>query len=242
MPVDINALNEELTSLAVGNKEYARFNQRIVNTNKKVLGVRTPDLRRLAKQYARGVGYFDIEQYLHSVDRRAYEHVMLGGMLINYAKLGDAEMIRLAKQYLKLVDSWAEIDMFAQKRKKFDEKLWWDFASKSVEPPDEFVVRYGVIEMMSNFLNEKYINEVFAKLRKIAHDGYYVRMGMAWLYASAAINFYDLTLGEIKNVNLNPWTKKKALTKMLESYQFTSEQKEQIRSLRSELNSIASTK
>lgn len=67
-------------------------------------------------------------------------------------------------------------------------------------------------------------------------------MGMAWLYASAAINFYDLTLGEIKNVNLNPWTKKKALTKMLESYQFTSEQKEQIRSLRSELNSIASTK
>lgn len=166
MPVDINALNEELTSLAVGNKEYARFNQRIVNTNKKVLGVRTPDLRRLAKQYARGVGYFDIEQYLHSVDRRAYEHVMLGGMLINYAKLGDAEMIRLAKQYLKLVDSWAEIDMFAQKRKKFDEKLWWDFASKSVEPPDEFVVRYGVIEMMSNFLNEKYINEVFCEAKK----------------------------------------------------------------------------
>lgn len=242
MSIDINALNNELAHLATGNEEYALFNKRIVNTNKKVLGVRTPDLRKLAKRHAKDISFAEIEQFLNEADKDIYEQTMLGGMIINYAKLSDVERIHLAKEYLGLTDSWAEIDMFAQKRRTFDDKLWWNFAVESLGSPNEFIVRYGVIEMMSNFLNEKYIDKVFEELRGITHDGYYVRMGMAWLYATAAIKFYGRTLREIKNADLNIWTKKKALTKMLESHQFTTEQKEQIRSLRSELYGAASAK
>lgn len=240
MSIDINALNNELAHLATGNEEYALFNKRIVNTNKKVLGVRTPDLRKLAKRHAKDISFAEIEQFLNEADKDIYEQTMLGGMIINYAKLSDVERIHLAKEYLGLTDSWAEIDMFAQKRRTFDDKLWWNFAVESLGSPNEFIVRYGVIEMMSNFLNEKYIDKVFEELRGITHDGYYVRMGMAWLYATAAIKFYDHTLREIKNADLNIWTKKKALTKMLESHQFTTEQKEEIRLLRGKLDSAAS--
>lgn len=157
-------------------------------------------------------------------------------MLINYSKLTDAEKISLAKKYLKLTDSWAEIDMFVEKKKK-NEKMWWRFAVSSLDSKHEFTVRYGIIEMMANFLREDYIEEVFAYLRNITHDGYYVRMGMAWLYATAAVKYYRQTLQEIKTADIPHWTKKKALTKMIESYQFTPRQKEEIKALRAELSS-----
>lgn len=232
-------INADLINLSKGNEEYAYFSKKIVNTNKTVLGVRTPDMRKLAKRLAKQVTAADVREYLDSLDKTVFEHVMVGGMIINYAPLTDREVINLTKQYLKLVDSWAEIDSFVMKRKKFDEKLRWEFALQSLGSKNEFTVRFGVIEMMSNYLNDKYINTVFSALRDVTHEGYYVRIGMAWLYASAAINFYKLTLNEIKTAKLKPWTKKKALTKMLESSQFSPEQKAEIRTNRGQLEVIA---
>lgn len=235
MTIVINKVHNELVALAAGNDEYAVFNRRIVNTSKTMLGVRVPAMRKLARPLAKNCSHQDIAQYMSGLDKTIYEQVFLAGLIINYAKIGDNKAIDLSKQYLALVDSWAEVDIFATKRKKFDEKLWWDFAVSCLGSEHEFTVRYGVIEMMANYLNEKYIEQIYKKLRSIKHDGYYVRMGMAWLYATAAIDFYKQTLREIEQSSIAPWTKAKALTKMLESYQFTPEQKSEIRDLRSKL-------
>lgn len=230
--IKLSDIHTELLALAAGNEEYAYFNSKIINTKKTVLGVRVPDMRKLAKKLAKNVTPADIAEYIESLDTTVYEQTLLAGLLINCAKISDDEAVALAREYLDLTDNWAEIDIFAQKRKTFDEKLWWDFAIENLSSPHEFNVRYGVIEMMANFLNEKYIEKVFARLRTIRHEGYYVRMGMAWLYATAAVKFYERTLKEIKTAAIPIWTKKKALTKMLESYQFTATQKEEIRALR----------
>lgn len=229
VPGDIKT---ELIRLAAGNEEYAVFNRRIVNTQKTVLGVRVPALRKLAKKLARQCTATDIAQYMDSLDKRKYEQVLLAGLMINYASLTDSEAIKLAGKYLRLVDSWAEVDIFASKRKSFDEELWWTFAVECLASRNEFTVRYGVIEMMANYVNEKHIASVYTHLRSIQHDGYYVKMGMAWLYAAAAVPFYKRTLEEIEHSDIDRWTKGKALQKMLESYQFTPEQKEEIKQLR----------
>lgn len=235
MGIKLEEVKKELSLLAIGNEEYAKFNARIVNTNKTVLGVRVPALRKYAKLLARDSSFDDIKKYIDTIDSNVFEQTLLAGMLINSSKLPDREKIALAKQYLKFADSWAEIDIFASKRKKFDDKLWWNFASHSLSSPDEFTVRYGVVEMMANFLNNAYIEQVFQALRGTKHDGYYVRMGIAWLYATAAVDYYDCTLEEIQKPHLSLWTKKKALTKMCESYRFSVEQKKAIRALRSNL-------
>jgi L-arabinose isomerase len=61
---------EDLSELAAGNDEYAAFNRRIVNTKKQVLGVRMPDLRRLAKRVAKGMTAADAAaMYGHSTSR-----------------------------------------------------------------------------------------------------------------------------------------------------------------------------
>ena len=61
MPEDIVT---QLTDLAQGNETYAVFNKRIVNTNMPIIGVRVPDLRRLARGLAPNISAADISKLL----------------------------------------------------------------------------------------------------------------------------------------------------------------------------------
>ena len=213
----------QLTDLAQGNETYAVFNQRIVNTKMPVIGVRVPDLRRLARELAPDMSAADISKLL-TAQNESFDYVMLCGLLITHARLDDWLAIDLTKQYLPLVDSWAHIDIFVEKKRRFAGEVWWDFALECLQNEAEFTVRYGVISLITNFLDESHINQVFAALRDIKHDGYYVKMALAWLYATAAVNFFELTLAELENEHIDAWTRNKAYQKMRESRRFTPEQ------------------
>ena len=121
--MSVPEIHQQLLELAKGNQEYAKFNKRIVNTKKQVLGVRVPSLRKLAKTLTKSVNYERLEKLFSQMDFDVYEHSFLLGLMINYARLSDAETINLTKIYLKSVDSWAEVDIFAEKRRKFDQEL-----------------------------------------------------------------------------------------------------------------------
>jgi len=226
---------KRLLELAKGNEEYRDFNKKIVNTKKKTLGVRTPDMRNLAKTLANGMMFADISKFLKQANKDIYEEVSLAGLIITYAKISDAEKIKLTKEYLKYADSWALVDVFVSRWNKFDEKLWWDFATSYLDSKKEFEARFGVIFLMANFLNDEYIDKVFKELHKVKNDAYYVKMGLAWLYATAAVNYYDKTLSELKKRVKDPWTYKKSLQKMTESFRLTTKQKAEIKKLKKTL-------
>jgi len=184
----------KLTKLAEGNETYAEFNKRIVNTEMPVVGVRVPDLRRLARQLAPDISAADISELL-TVQDESFDYVLLCGLLITHARLDNQTAIDLTKQYLPRVDSWAHIDVFIEKKRRFAGELWWNFALESLRSEAEFTVRYGVVSLMTNFLDEAHIDQVFAALRNITHDGYYVKMALAWLYATAAGNLFLCAAG-----------------------------------------------
>ena len=213
----------QLTDLAQGNESYAAFNRRIVNTKMPVIGVRVPDLRRLARELAPNMSAADISRLL-ATPSNLYEYVLLCGLLINRARISDEEAISLTRQYLPCVDSWAHIDTFVEKKRRFAGEVWRDFALECLQSEAEFTVRYGVISLMTNFLDEAHIDQVFTALRGVKHDGYYVKMALAWLYATAAVNFFELTLAELENEHIDAWTRNKAYQKMRESQRFTPEE------------------
>lgn len=217
----------KLTKLAEGNEAYAEFNKRIINTKMSVIGVRVPDLRRLARELASDVGAAEISELL-TVQDESFDYLLLCGLLITHARLDDQTAIDLTKQYLPRIDSWAHIDVFIEKKRRFAGELWWDFALECLQSEAEFTVRYGVVSLMTNFLDETHINQVFAALRDIKHDGYYVKMALAWLYATAAVQFFELTLAELENGHVDVWTRNKAYQKMRESRRFTPEQQDVI--------------
>ena len=221
-------LTRQLETLAQGNETYAAFNKRIVNTKMSVIGVRVPDLRRLARELAPDMSAADISKLL-TAQNKSFDYVLLCGLLITHARLDDLVAIDLAKQYLPHVDSWAHIDIFVEKKRRFAGELWWDFALECLQNEDEFTVRYGVISLMTNFLDEAHIDQVFAALRNVRHDGYYVKMGLAWLYATTAVHFLELTLAELENEHIDAWTRNKAYQKMRESRRFTPEEQRIIR-------------
>ena len=218
-----NQIIAQLNALSQGNESYAAFNQRIVNTKMPVIGVRVSDLRRLARRLEPGTSAADISKLL-TVKNESFDYVLLCGLLITHARLEDQTTIDLTKQYLPHVDSWAHIDIFVEKKRRFAGDIWWDFALECLQSEAEFTVRYGVISLITNFLDESHINQVFAALRDIKHDGYYVKMALAWLYATAAVNFFELTLAELENEHIDAWTRNKAYQKMRESRRFTPEQ------------------
>lgn len=216
-------LTRQLETLAQGNETYAAFNKRIVNTKMPVIGVRVPDLRRLARKLAPDMSAAKINQLLQANDI-TFEYVLLCGLLITHARLDDQTAIDLAKRYLSLVDSWAHIDIFIEKKRRFASEVWWDFALECLQSEAELTVRYGVISLMTNFLDEAHIGQVFAALRNVRHDGYYVKMALAWLYATAAVHFFELTLAELESGHIDAWTRNKAYQKMRESRRFTPEE------------------
>ena len=213
----------KIAKLAEGNESYAAFNQRIVNTKMPVIGVRVPDLRRLARKLAPNISAADISKLL-TAQNESFDYVLLCGLLITHARLDDQMAINLTKQYLPCVDSWAHIDIFVEKKRRFAGEVWWDFALECLLSEAEFTVRYGVIALMTNFLDEARIDQVFAALRRIKHDGYYVKMALAWLYATTAVHFFDLTLAELENEHIDAWTRNKTYQKMRESRRFTPEE------------------
>ena len=215
----------QLTDLAQGNETYAVFNKRIVNTKMPVVGVRVPDLRRLTRRLAPDMSAADISELL-TTQNESFDYVLLCGLLITHAQLDDRTAIDLTKQYLPHVDSWAHIDIFVEKKRRFAGEVWRDFALECLRSEAEFTVRYGVIALMTNFLDEAHIDQVFAALRNVKHDGYYVKMSLAWLYATAAVHFFELTLAELENGHIDAWTRNKSYQKMRESRRFTPEEQE----------------
>ena len=223
----------ELSELIRGNEEYATFNKRIVKTSRTVIGVRMPDLRKLAKKVAKEIdGFGEMQNFLRGVNPEVFEEVMLSGLVLNAVKLSSAEHIALTREYLEPVDSWAEIDVFVEKKPKYATEEYWDFAREMARTDKEFYVRYSVIAFMSNFLDTEHLHDVFAALRSLGNDAYYVKMAAAWLYAEAAVNFYDKTIAELAKPDIDPWTRRKAYQKMLESYRITDMQKREIREMR----------
>ena len=215
----------KIANLAEGNESYATFNQRIVNTKMPVIGVRVPDLRRLARELALDMSAADISELL-TAQNESFDYVLLCGLLITHVRIDDQTAIDLTKQYLPHVDSWAHIDVFVEKKRRFAGEMWWDFALECLLSEAEFTVRYGVVSLMTNFLDEAHIDQVFAALRNVTHDGYYVEMALAWLYATAAVNFFEKTLAELENRQIDTWTRNKAYQKMRESRRFTPRQQQ----------------
>ena len=221
-----------LKVLSQGNDEYAAFNKRIVNTNMPVLGVRVPDLRKLAKRLAKDLTVNDVAALL-KIKQSSFDYILLCGLLITHIKMSDERAIELIKQWLPLTDSWAHIDCVADTNPRFTSQMWWDFATECLRSDAEFTVRYGVILLMCNFLDDRHIDEVFELLTGVKHDGYYVKMALAWTYATAAVKYFERTLAELEKPGIDPWTRAKAYQKMRESRRFNGEQQAIIKIKRS---------
>lgn len=215
---------------SIKDEEYKKFhNSLVLNSKYEMIGIRLPSMRKIAKEISKT----DIEEFLKYSQNKYYEEVMIQGLVISNVK--DEEIFyKYFKSHVNKIDNWALCDTFCNSIKivkKYEEK-YFNLAIDMCLNEKEFIARTGIVMILSHFVNEKNLKEIFTTLNKIKSDKFYINMAQAWLICDLYIKYPKETLKFIRNNNLNKFTHNKAISKIHDSYRVSKEDKEYLNELR----------
>lgn len=210
--------------------EYRNFNSRLIPTvsRETVIGVRTPELRKLAKEFAKMP---ESEEFIKILPHKYYEENNLHGFLIEQIENYDA-CAAAVDTFLPYVDNWATCDLMSPKifRNHLPEleikiREW-------LQSGHTYTIRFGIEMLMSFYLDGRFIPEYANLVAGIRSSEYYVNMMTAWYFATALAKQYNVVLPFIENRRLDNWTHNKTIQKAVESFRISDEQKKYLRSLK----------
>ncbi|MGI6070302.1 MAG: DNA alkylation repair protein [Blautia sp.] len=212
-------------------EKYREFHSSLVPGEEHILGVRVPKLRALAKELAKG----DWRSYLETATEETYEEIMLQGFVIGYAKMDSQEAYGRVAGFVPKIHNWAVCDCvcstlnFAGK----DLERTWEFLQPYLKDDREYYIRFGVIMLLDYFKKSpEYLSRVLEVLDGIHHDGYYVKMAVAWALSMYYIAYPKEVMEYFSHHHLDDFTYQKALQKIIESRQITEETRAQIREMK----------
>lgn len=224
-------LEIEKELLNMQDKKYKEFQKGICPGVEEIIGIRIPILRSYAKELLKR---YDFKYLMENIPSNYYEEIMLQGMLIGQAKLDFNEIIKYVEDFIPKIDNWAVCDTFCtglKITKKHKEEMW-NFIQKYIKSDKEFYIRFGIVMILSYYIDEDYLYKDFKIFDSIKSDKYYVQMAVAWAISFCLIKFYDKTIEYLKNSKIDKFTYNKSIQKAIESYRITKEQKEFLRTLK----------
>lgn len=218
--------------LELSDKKYKEFHGGLCPGKENIIGVRVPILRNYAKELFKEQ---DWKQTIKEIDNEYYEEIMLQGMLIGQAKTEDINIIlKYVENYVPKIDNWAICDVFCAGLKitQKNKKEVWEFIQKYLKSDKEFEIRFAVVMILDYYIEEQYLSEDFKIFDDIKHEGYYVKMAVAWAISVCLIKFYDETVQYLKKCELDDWTYNKAIQKAIESYRISDNRKQELRKMK----------
>ena len=220
----------EAELLRLRDEKYAEFQQKLTPTHSRdhFIGVRTPELKKLAKELSRRG---DVSEFLDSLPHRYFEEDQLHSFIISGEK-DFGRCIVLTEKFLPYVDNWATCDQLSPKvfAKHCEELL--PLVDKWLASGHTYTVRFAMGTLMRYFLGENFRAEYADKVAEFRSDEYYINMMRAWYFATALAKNYSEVLPYIENRRLDQWTHNKTIQKAAESFRVTDEQKLYLRSLK----------
>lgn len=209
---------------------YAEFQSKLTPTVERetFIGVRVPELRKLAKNYIKDK---ESQKFLKELPHQFYDENMLHGLLLSEIKDYDS-CINELDIFLPYVDNWAVCDIMSPKVfKKHKEKLLEKI--KIWATSDQvYTCRFGLEMLMTHFLDEDYKPEYLEIAAGVHSEEYYVNMMIAWFFATALAKQWDTTIPYITENRLSEWVHNKTIQKARESYRITDEQKKYLKGLK----------
>ena len=211
--------------------KYGDFSSKLTPNldRSKVIGVRIPLVRKIAKEYIKDD---ESKEFLKSLPHKYFDENILHGLLISEIKDYD-ECINYLNEFLPYVDNWAVCDtmsptIFKKNKDKLIKniKVW-------IKSKHTYTCRFGIGILMSHYLDDDFREEYLSLASSIHSEEYYVNMMIAWFFATALAKKWDETIPYIENKKLDKWVHNKTISKAIESYRISDERKEYLRSLRS---------
>lgn len=215
---------------AQGNAAFRDFNAKLMPGTdiERVIGVKTPELRALAKQYVKRPG---IGAFLEDLPHTYFEENQLHAFILCEIKDFD-ECLSAVERFLPYIGNWATCDQLSPKVFQKRAKDLLPQITTWIDSGRTFTVRFGVLCLMRYFLDADFAPEYPDRVAAIRSEEYYVNMMRAWYFATALAKQYEAILPYLENDRLDTWTHNKAIQKARESFRITPEQKEYLKTLK----------
>lgn len=211
---------------------YRDFHSKLMPTINKelVIGVRTPQLRKYSKELYK-TQKEDAEVFMQTLPHIYYEENNVHAFLIEQIKDYD-ECIKALDEFLPYVDNWATCDMMAPKVfKKHLPKLLTEI-KRWIASEHTYMIRFAIDMLMKFYLDEEFKTEQADMVAAVQSKEYYIKMVIAWYFATALAKQYEVILPYIEEKRLDVWTHNKTIQKAVESYRITPEQKIYLKTLK----------
>lgn len=211
--------------------KYQEFSKKLSpDTKYKVLGIRVPELRKLAKIYKQ----YDVSTYLLEDDFSSLEECQLYGMILNNQKWSFSQLKPYLERYITKINSWAICDIFCAEMKicKKEPDRLWDFIVPYISKEKEFEVRFGIVTILDHYISGERLPQIIELIENVKIKPYYVQMGIAWLLATCFIKYPEYMLKYLQdNPKLDKFTYNKTLSKITDSFRVSEEYKNIIRKM-----------
>lgn len=209
--------------------KLADFQTKLTPGANKMLGLRLGDMREIAKQISK-----EPETYLNEEVGEYFEEMMVRGLVIAYGKFETEQRINLINKFVPTINNWAVCDSLVSTMKFINkEKVrYWELIDRYFHSNNEFEIRFTVVTSFSYFLTDDYIDQVLELYKAIHHDGYYVKMAIAWGISVAFVKQREKALQLIESKEIEKWTHNKSIQKCCESFRVSDSDKELLRSLK----------
>ena len=194
----------------------------------KEIGVRTPELRKLAKELAKRE---DIREFLNDLPHQYFDENQLHAFILSEEKDFEKCMEDL-ERFLPHVDNWATCDQTSPKVFRKHRKELLDAIRRWIESDHPYTVRFAIKMLMEHFLDEDFDPAYPEMVAEVRSEEYYIRMMIAWYFATALAKQYEAVLPYLEQKKLDVWTHNKTIQKAVESYRITEEQKIYLKSLK----------
>ena len=215
---------------ALQDKTYREIHSKLMpDTDKEtVIGIRIPVLRKFAREFARRL---EAREFLQQLPHQYYEENNLHMMLI-IAEKDYEKCLAEVERFVPYIDNWATCDMpapkcFAKHKQELLPKVEEWIASE-----ETYTIRYGIDLLMALYLDEDFRPEYLELAASVTSEEYYVKMVIAWYFATALAKQWDSTIPYIEQRRLSDWVHRKTIQKAVESYRITKEQKDYLRTLK----------
>lgn len=218
--------------VALSDSDYQKFSCKLIPNveSQKILGVRIPDIRILAKKLIKE-DRLQVDLFFSDVPHFFYEENNLHALCVSDLKDFD-QTIKCLNAFLPYVDNWATCDILRPKifQRKRSELL--PFVRQWISSKQGYVVRFGIEMLMVHFLGQEFQIEHLQWLEAIDHQGYYVKMMIAWYLATALSCRYEQILPLIEEQRFDPWIHNMAIQKVRESRRIPQDRKEYLLTLK----------
>ena len=226
--MNLNEIRAELFKMQ--DMDYRDFNSKLIPTVDKesMIGIRTPDLRKYAKQLGKSS---DVIEFLQTLPHKYFDENQLHAFIISEIK-DFKNCIDETNRFLPYIDNWATCDQLSPKVFKKYHKELLCYIREWLKSDKIYTVRFGIGMLMEHFLDEDFDILYPEMVSKIRSDEYYINMMIAWYFATALAKQYESIIPFIENNSLDIWTHNKAIQKAVESLRISDEKKEYLKSLK----------